>query len=181
MVALAVRREPAVELRHELSSLVVAEAGTDPAEVAVLCRQLRPVRRSIRSGPAATKKHGLDGDEAGGAVRVRGLLGIAELPERPGEGCPFAPSTTPIASRGAANHGFSAGDAHRAVTIRPPGSSTRRRSPRVAAGSAAAITASRLTTASNDASANGTASSKSASTSVSGTPASPARRRATSS
>ena len=43
------------------------------------------------------------------------------------------------------------------VTIRPPGSSTRASSRSVATGSSAAITESRLTTASNDASANGNA------------------------
>ena len=76
-----------------------------------------------------------------------------------------APSA--IASRGTPNHGFSAGEAQSTVTSRPPGPSTRRNSRSVATGSSAAISASRLVTASNDASANGNGPLKSASSSVS--------------
>ena len=125
-------------------------------------RQLRPVRRGIRSGAAAVEQDGLD---IGRSLR----FDARRLPPPDRRACrtpvrtPLAPapSTSPTASRGAANHGFSAGDAQSAVTIRPPGSSTRPSSRSVATGSAAAITESRLTTASNDASANGSTPLKS--------------------
>ena len=86
---LAVGREPLLELREQCSSFVVAQHGLDPAEVAVLGRELSPVRSRIRRGAAAVQEYRIDVDEPGRPVCRSRFLQIAQLPERPRERRPL--------------------------------------------------------------------------------------------
>ena len=138
-------------------------------------RSRGPVRPSARLRPAtiARSRRRIASTSCRPAARWTSAAssGSPSRPNARAKAARSAPSVAPIAARGTANQGFSAGDAQSTVTSRPPGTRTRRSSRNVAVGSSAAMSESRLVTASNDASANVSGRLKSASRSVSRAPA----------
>ena len=182
LVALAVGREPRFELRRERRALVVAQRGRDAAEVAVLAPTAPPSTRRHPARCDARAADGADVDEPGRTVGRRRLLGVAELPERPCERRALgAEHRRDRLARDAEPRVLGRrGPQHRhepAARLEHAPQLAQRRDRIVGRHHARAGS----TTASNDASANGSAPLKSASSSVSATPASAARRAATSS